>query len=662
MKRVLGVFVAFVAVTAISGISHSTAEPAIEPIIFVNASATGLNDGSSWSDAFTDLQDALAAAQPGQSIRVASGIYKPTAGIDREISFEMKQGVNMYGGFEGNEDPETFDLADRDFVTNETILSGDLLGNDNDNVAYNEPTRGENSYTVIVGASDAVLDGFTISGGNSNGAGSEYESLQRSGAGMYNLESSPTVINCTFASNSALYMGAGMFNSHTIKQVIANCAFSDNAADTNGGGMFNSHTTNQMITNCAFSSNAADMNGGGMYGSLNSDQTIISCDFSGNRSLRTYGGGMYDDEGSHIMIGDCNFTGNSANYGGGLVTGSNDCTIANCTFTDNEAKYDGGGILNADEAVIANCTFAINSASRGGGFFEGRSSTIISSTFSGNSATLGGGMFTERRAPSIVNCTFSGNTATDGGGMYNSRDVVYSTTPQLSHCILSGNTAIRGGGIYDYICASTITNCTISRNSAETGGGIYSENSSSSGIRNSIIWGNTPTQIYYTQSFFIRYSNVQGSAVGTGNINADPLFADPDNGDFRLKSQFGRWDPVADDGEGGWVFDDVTSPSIDAGDPTSIFSDEPEPNGGRINMGAYGNTSYASKGGASWLLPGDATFTCIVDEADLIFIRNLLGQPLQISLNWRADVNNDGCIDILDLVYARNRLGSRCEE
>jgi hypothetical protein len=89
----------------------------------------------------------------------------------------------------------------------------------------------------------------------------------------------------------------------------------------------------------------------------------------------------------------------------------------------------------------------------------------------------------------------------------------------------------------------------------------------------------------------ITYCNIQGRFHGEGNIKFDPLFADPDNGDYHLKSQAGRWDPNSES----WVKDDVTSPCIDAGDPNSPFGDEPMPNGGRINMGAYGGTAEASK-------------------------------------------------------------------
>ncbi len=78
---------------------------------------------------------------------------------------------------------------------------------------------------------------------------------------------------------------------------------------------------------------------------------------------------------------------------------------------------------------------------------------------------------------------------------------------------------------------------------------------------------------------------------GAGNMSEDPLFADQAQGDYHLKSQAGRWDL----GTELWVTDEMTSPCIDAGDPQSDFGGEPEPNGHRANVGAYGNTTEASR-------------------------------------------------------------------
>ena len=130
---------------------------------------------------------------------------------------------------------------------------------------------------------------------------------------------------------------------------------------------------------------------------------------------------------------------------------------------------------------------------------------------------------------------------------------------------------------------------------------------------------------------------------GESNISGDPYFANPGDwdsngtpdslsddywidGDYHLKSQAGRWDPNSQS----WVRDDVTSPCIDAGDPNSLVGDEPQPNGGRVNVGAYGGTAEASKssfGGSACetQIPGDINGDCRVDAEDLAMLaRNWL--------------------------------------
>ena len=143
-------------------VSTATAE-----IIFVDADATGANDGSSWADAYNYLQDALADANLDDEIHVAQGIYKPDQGVnqtpgDRTETFQLKNGVSIKGGYAGfgESDPNA-----RDIELYETILSGDLYGDDGPDFANND----ENSYHVVTSIrtdETAVLDGFTITAGN----------------------------------------------------------------------------------------------------------------------------------------------------------------------------------------------------------------------------------------------------------------------------------------------------------------------------------------------------------------------------------------------------------------------------------------------------------------------------------------------------------------
>ncbi|MEZ4930871.1 MAG: choice-of-anchor Q domain-containing protein [Saprospiraceae bacterium] len=181
-------------------------------ILYVNQSATGSNNGSTWEHAFTDLQDALNSTCPGiTEIWVAAGTYKPTPGIDRTVAFVMKNGVAILGGFPNTGSPG---LGERDWTANVTTLSADI---DGDNTFAN------NSYRVIFNNNNgldgsAVLDGFTITGGNANGL-SQYNS----GGGMYNRSSSPTVSNCIFSGNSAKISGGGIYNFSASSPIMTNC-------------------------------------------------------------------------------------------------------------------------------------------------------------------------------------------------------------------------------------------------------------------------------------------------------------------------------------------------------------------------------------------------------------------------------------------------------
>ena len=137
-----------------------------------------------------------------------------------------------------------------------------------------------------------------------------------------------------------------------------------------------------------------------------------------------------------------------------------------------------------------------------------------------------------------------------------------------------------------------LTNCTFAGN---PGKAIYHYGIGGPTLTNCVLWGNgQEIYVYSTRDGGLVtafYCDIEGGWPGEGNIDADPLFADPDHGDYHLKSSAGRWDPVA----GAWVVDAVASPCIDAGDPASSVGQEPQPHGGRINLGAYGGTSQASK-------------------------------------------------------------------
>lgn len=211
-------------------------------------------------------------------------------------------------------------------------------------------------------------------------------------------------------------------------------------------------------------------------------------------------------------------------------------------------------------------------------------------------------------SPVILNCTISNNTAgLDGGGIFCYTRGDPSLSPNLRNCVVSGNSAADyGDGIYG--CNGEIINCTIVNN---VGHGLRH---CGNRVTNCIIWGNTDDLSKYT---YATYSCIENGDLGQGNIASDPCFADPNNGDYHLKSQAGRWDAS----NGGWTIDDVTSPCIDTGDPMSPIGYETFPNGGVVNMGAYGGTgegskSYFSGPPCETIVAGDVNGDCKIDFRD----------------------------------------------
>ena len=170
-------------------------------IIYVKADTIGTNDGTSWENAFVDLQDALTASQEGDEIWVAAGTYKPTSGADRSATFDLLPGgggcsLFLYGGFAGTET----DRSQRDWVANPTILSGDLNGDDNGNVVPSEPTRSDNSYHVVTSSCQGEIDGFTVTAGNSIDHG----------GGILDANAGVVLLNLVVTANSAATDGGGL--------------------------------------------------------------------------------------------------------------------------------------------------------------------------------------------------------------------------------------------------------------------------------------------------------------------------------------------------------------------------------------------------------------------------------------------------------------------
>lgn len=329
------------------------------PVVYVDGSATGAGDGSSWQDAYTDLQSALVAAQPGWQIWVAKGTYKPSSTGDRNASFALKSAVALYGGFAGTETSP----QQRDIPSNPTILSGDLLGNDNATLAYSEPTRSENSFHVIEAlnvTSAAVLDGFIVKGGHAN----------------QGLSGADSVGSCLYIEGSNL--------------TIRNCEFRDTFG-VKGPSIYDMGGGNISIESCTFKGNKA-FSVGSVH--LASDFLIKDSAFVGNSASDSpygyqWGGALFVVDVTGSVVNSV-FADNYAAEDGGAVYSHGNTTFVNCTFSGNESATTGTAVMDREkEAVFQNCIFWGNSGGQGLVGLPGAGLVIASANPYGGPASIG---------------------------------------------------------------------------------------------------------------------------------------------------------------------------------------------------------------------------------------------------------------------------------
>lgn len=401
--------------------------------IFVDKDATGINDGSSWANAYTTLEQALASGG-GSDIWIKAGVYKPHIS-DRNISFTVNaSGTKMYGGFNGTE----AQLTDRIFGTNETILSGDLMDNDDNNITYTNATRDDNSFTVLNLIGDNIeLDGLTISGGHSNGGtGSATES--RYGGGIHKNGSTRNlkITNCKLIRNVSKEAGGAISAGFTASGgtgslVIANCQFSENLSAI-GGVLYSANTSNATVT-CSISNSLFNKN-------KVLDTSAAATGYAGSSMwLRSFGSGATIV--SNLI--NCTFV---DNIDGGTASGMSNTNRTTLTLTKN---------TNANHnATISNCIFWNNKAASGvtarpiGGFIESTisSATITNSidetnftgiTLSGGSANTSGSnpLFVD-----IVNGDYSLSNGSPAINVGNNASVVGTKD-------LNGNDRILGGTV-----------------------------------------------------------------------------------------------------------------------------------------------------------------------------------------------------------------------
>lgn len=398
---------------------------------FVKPGASG--SGSSWSDASGDLQSMINKSNAGDQIWVAAGIYKPqsTPGAtgtlsSRDVSFVLKSGVKIYGGFNGTENA----VSERNLKNNVTILSGDI---------GNEGNNSDNAHHVIISLKNTagtLVDGFTITGGNANAAGAitlDGVSIFRySGGGIY-ANSSNTIFKNVIVQKNKCGGGEDYFgNGGGVYAVVSQLTFedasiseneseriADKAGGTSGAVFISGSSTvrSQLNLNRVLVQKNVSMNTvGAITLSSYTDADFKEVDFIDNKTNSGLAGalriaGASETSFNNFKMEGGSFVRNTAPAAGGAVYvwSFTNYHFNGVNFSENKSLgsaggaaflFSGGGeAAPNDKAIFSNCVFykneALGTTLGGGGIFisNGTKAKIVNATFYDNYAKFDGGAF-----------------------------------------------------------------------------------------------------------------------------------------------------------------------------------------------------------------------------------------------------------------------------
>ena len=310
-------------------------------ILYVNAAAAGTGNGSSWANAFTNLQQALAVADHCSELWVAQGTYTVTTSAIGEEYFPLKFSVEMYGGFAGNE----MSRAARNPVANPTILTGHA---------------GSPATLMALGDRETVdattvVDGFIIEAVNGDGIFNYQASptirnntfRDNPGAGIWNeINSSPLIENNVFTGNQH----GGIENRNGSSPVITGCLFVNNHHPVGGGAIANVFAGSPVISACVFSNNTAAFNGGAIFSDNTATTTVRRSRFAGNGAAQ-FGGAIHIQNGAAVLK-QLVIVNSTAHRGGAVYYAGSPVHLVNSTIVGNHATVDGSGIFAGDGSAV----------------------------------------------------------------------------------------------------------------------------------------------------------------------------------------------------------------------------------------------------------------------------------------------------------------------